>query len=49
MFVVKPNEWLRRKPTLQNVPEYLRTQIEMVKVDEESNPILVFYKEKQSK
>lgn len=47
MFIVNSEEWLKRKPTAQNIPEHLQSQIEIVKVDEnvESNPILVFFKE----
>jgi len=49
MFIVGSDDWFKRNPTAQNIPEHLKAQIEMVKVDEkiESNPILVFYKEKQ--
>ena len=48
MFLVTSDEWFSRKPTAEYIPDYLKTQIEMVKVDKntESNPILVFYKEK---
>ena len=48
MFIVDHNQWLGRNPTEQDIPEHLKTQIETVKLDEkiESNPILVFYKEK---
>ena len=48
MVIVDCEAWLNRKPTAQNTPEHLKAQIDAVKVDEkiESNPILVFYKEK---
>ena len=48
MFIVDCEGWLNRKPTAQNTPEHLKAQIDAVKVDKkiESNPILVFYKEK---
>jgi len=48
MFLVGSDEWLNRKPTDQNIPDHLKSQIEMVKVDKniESNPIFVFLKEK---
>lgn len=49
MFVVTSNEWMRRKPyDGDDMPENLKTEIEKVKLhqDYESNPILVFYKEK---
>jgi len=49
MFMVHSDEWLKRVPYPNSIPEHLKTQIENVKVDEkiESNPILVFYKEKK--
>ena len=49
MFVVTSNEWMRRKPYQgDDMPENMKAEIEKVKVrkDFESNPILVFYKEK---
>jgi hypothetical protein len=47
MFVVSADKWLERTPqNTENIPEHLREKIDRVKVDEESNPILVFYKEK---
>ena len=47
MFIVQPDEWLQRKPyELDDMPEHLKTQIENVNMNEESNPLLVFYKEK---
>ncbi|MDR1153521.1 MAG: 6-bladed beta-propeller [Bacteroidales bacterium] len=47
MFVVFADQWLERSPqNTENIPEHLREQIDRVKVDEESNPVLVFYKEK---
>jgi hypothetical protein len=47
MFVINADEWLRRSlANKDNVPEHLREKIDRVKVDEESNPVLIFYKEK---
>jgi len=49
MFVVDADKWLER--TTQNadkIPEHLKEKIINIKVNEESNPILVFYKEKYS-
>jgi len=48
MCIIHSSFWMNRKPTVQDIPEHLKAQIEMVKVDKniESNPILVFYKEK---
>jgi hypothetical protein len=47
MFVVNADEWLKRSlANKDNVPEHLREKIDRVKVDEESNPVLIFYKEK---
>ena len=46
MFIVQPNEWFRSKPDLQNMPENIKKQIDMVDIVGDSNPILVFYKEK---
>ena len=48
LFKVDHDEWARRQPTEFNIPEHLKAQIDAVKLDEnmESNPILVFYKEK---
>jgi hypothetical protein len=47
MFVVFADQWLERSPqNTENIPEHLREQIDRVKVNEESNPVLVFYKEK---
>jgi hypothetical protein len=47
MFVVSADEWLERTPqNTENIPEHLREKIDRVKVDEESNPVLIFYKEK---
>jgi len=46
MFIVSPHQWLERKPTAQNISVHLKEQIDAVTLDLESNPILVFYKEK---
>lgn len=47
MFIVQPHEWMERKPYNQNnMPAHLKVQIKQIRVNEESNPILVFYKEK---
>jgi hypothetical protein len=49
MFVATSDEWMRRKPyDGDDMPEKLKAGIEKVKLhqDYESNPILVFYKEK---
>lgn len=47
MFVVNAYEWVERSPEdADNIPEQIRKKTDNVKVTEESNPILVFYKEK---
>jgi len=46
MFIVQPSEWIRKKTYAKDLPEMLKEQIEMTNVDEDSNPILVFYKVK---
>jgi hypothetical protein len=47
MFIVQPNEWLKRQPN-SNIPEAIRKKIDSFAIEEDSNPILVFYKEKLS-
>jgi hypothetical protein len=50
MFVLQADEWLKRKSVdLGNIPEHLKKQINSMKIDEDDNPILLFYKEKQNK
>jgi hypothetical protein len=46
MFIVQPNEWMEREKN-EDVSPYLQTLIDSVKVVEDSNPILIFYKEKE--
>jgi hypothetical protein len=51
MFIVSPNDWLHRRPVAipDNIPAHLREQFESLKVKEDDNPLLVFYKEKNGK
>ena len=48
MFFVRPSEWLRRNKdaNMDNLPAALREKINSFKIDEEDNPILIFYREK---
>ena len=48
MFVVNHIEWARRRPTSDDIPERVKVQIDAVQLDDkiESNPIFVFYKER---
>jgi len=48
MFVVNPVEWVhvRKNPNMSDLPKALKEKIESFNIDEESNPILVFYREK---
>jgi hypothetical protein len=46
MFIFQASEWLMRRA--QDVPAHIQFMIDSVKVDEDSNPILVFYKEKNT-
>jgi len=48
MFIVSSDQWMNRKSDGYDVPEKLKAEIEKVKLskDYESNPILLFYKEK---
>jgi hypothetical protein len=49
MFFVHPGEWLRRNKdaSLNNIPAALKEKIDSFAIEEDSNPILVFYKEKK--
>jgi len=46
LFIIRPDEWFKRQSN-QSMESYLRKQIDALNVNEESNPILVFYKEKE--
>jgi hypothetical protein len=45
MFIVQQNEWMERKKN-ENVSPYLQSLIDSVQVVDDSNPVLIFYKEK---
>ena len=48
MFIVRPSEWLRRNKdaNMDNLPVALKEKINSFAIDEEDNPILIFYREK---
>ena len=48
MFIIQPDEWLRGKKEakMEDIPAALKQKIDSFIIDEESNPILVFYREK---
>ena len=48
MFIIDPLEWvhLRKDANMSELPEALKEKIDSFKIDEQSNPILVFYREK---
>jgi hypothetical protein len=46
MFIVQPDEWLERKKN-ENIPPYLQSLVDSVQVGDDSNPILIYYREKK--
>lgn len=48
MFFVRPNEWLHRNKdaSMDDIPATLKEKIDSFVIEEDSNPILVFYHEK---
>jgi hypothetical protein len=48
MFIVQPDEWLRHKSD-SNIPDDIKRKIDSIVVEKDSNPILLFYKEKLNK
>jgi hypothetical protein len=45
MFIVQPDEWAKRK-TSKDIPPYIQSLVDSVEIEEDSNPVLIFYKEK---
>jgi hypothetical protein len=45
MFIVQPNEWEERK-TPEDIPPHIQSLVDSVKIEDDSNPVLIFYKEK---
>ncbi|MDR0605733.1 MAG: 6-bladed beta-propeller [Bacteroidales bacterium] len=45
MFIVQPNEWKERE-TPKNIPPHIQSLVDSVKIEDDNNPILMFYKEK---
>jgi hypothetical protein len=49
MFIVQAEEWMNRSfVNPENIPQQWKEKINAIKVEEDSNPILLFYKEKTS-
>ncbi len=50
MFVVKPQEWMKRDVKKnENIPSFWKEKINSINMEEDSNPILFFYREKEIK
>lgn len=49
MFFVRPSEWLRRNKdaNMADIPTALKEKINSLVINEEDNPILIFYREKK--
>jgi hypothetical protein len=46
MFIVQPNEWLKRRITNTDISHELKEKIDSIVVQDDDNPILLFYREK---
>jgi hypothetical protein len=45
MFIVQPDEWKDRQ-TPKDIPSHIQSLVDSVKIEDDSNPVLIFYKEK---
>jgi hypothetical protein len=48
MFIVQPNVWINRTVNPNKIPSHLVEKINSTNINEDDNPVLLFYKEKQT-